>query len=124
MTNKEQELFFDNMVSQMKTIMSKKSKDYAGDDVDTDKLSNFKLAGDICGIGGSLNCLSLIATKVARLGVLLNSKQVPNNESIMDSVLDLANYTVLLAMILDDKVVKETDTNEVIELRKYLWKAK
>jgi hypothetical protein len=45
----------------------------------------------------------MIATKVARLGVLLNSESKPNNESVRDSVLDLANYAVLLDMILSDK---------------------
>jgi len=46
--------------------------------------------------------LNLIATKVARLGVLLNSDKKPNNESIEDSVLDLANYSVLLSMIINE----------------------
>jgi hypothetical protein len=40
---------------------------------------------------------------VARLGVLLNSDKTPNNESVLDSVLDLANYSILLSMILKDK---------------------
>ena len=37
--------------------------------------------------------------KIARLGVLLNSKESPKNESVNDSILDLANYALLLAMI-------------------------
>ena len=73
------------------------------DQANTDRLSNFKLAGGICGLKAEQNCLSLIATKVARLGVLLNSDKAPNNESIQDSVLDLANYSILLSMILNDK---------------------
>ena len=44
----------------------------------------------------------LIATKVARLGVLLNSDNPAKNESIDDSILDLANYSVLLGMILSE----------------------
>lgn len=79
--------------------MFKKSEDYANED----RLSNFKLAGTIAGGSAEINCLNLIATKVARLGVLLNSGKAPNNESILDSVLDLANYAVLLNMILIDK---------------------
>lgn len=98
MTIQEQETFFKEFTDKMANIMLKKGNDYANED----RLSNFKLAGNICGIKPEQNCLSLIATKVARLGVLLNTEQV-NNESIEDSVLDLANYSVLLAMILNER---------------------
>jgi hypothetical protein len=93
-----QEQVFHETVEEMRGIMFRKGDDYAN----TDRLSNFKLAGAICGLTAEQNCLSLIATKVARLGVLLNSKGTPQNESIDDSLLDLANYTVLLRMIRQD----------------------
>ena len=83
----------------MRKILLSKGDDYAN----KDRLSNFKLAGNISGLNAKLNCLSLIATKVARLGVLLNSQKDPNNESVQDSVLDLANYAILLSMILEDE---------------------
>ena len=105
MTQEEQKAFFNNFVNTMREVMIFKGMDYSNQD----KLSNFKLAGDICGIGAELNCLSLIATKVARLGVLLNAKNAPNNESIQDSILDLANYTLLLAMILKDNEIETID---------------
>ena len=98
MKKQEQEEHFDRMVSAMKDTLIKKGNDYANED----RLSNFKKAGSICGLKPELNCLSLIATKVARLGVLLNSENSPNNESIRDSILDLANYAVLLDMIVSD----------------------
>ena len=82
----------------MRNTLLNKGDDYAN----TDRLSNFKLAGGIAGGNAKINCLNLIATKVARLGVLLNSKDAPKNESINDSVLDLANYAILLSMILKD----------------------
>ena len=90
---------FDNTVSKMKEIMFKKGNDYSNED----RLSNFKLAGNITGVGAKLNCLNLIATKVARLGQLLNKNTPPNNESIEDSIIDLANYTLLLSMIIQDE---------------------
>jgi len=99
MTKEEQVVHFDNMTTRMRDILTKKGNDYAN----VDRLSNFKLAGGITGLSPELNCLSLIATKVARLGVLLNSTEHPNNESIEDSVLDLANYSILLSMILNDR---------------------
>lgn len=102
MTKENQQLHFTEITEQMKSILLSKGDDYAN----ADRLSNFKLAGNICGLNPELNCLSLIATKVARLGVLLNSTSKPNNESIQDSVLDLANYALLLSMILKDNQPK------------------
>jgi len=97
-----QQKHFTEITEQMKSIMFSKGNDYANED----RLSNFKLAGQIAGLTPELNCLSLIATKVARLGVLLNNNNTPNNESIQDSVLDLANYSLLLSMLLKDKESK------------------
>lgn len=106
MTKEEQEKHFNQITEQMRTILLSKGDDYAN----TDRLSNFKLAGNISGLNAELNCLSLISTKVARLGVLLNSDKTPNNESVLDSVLDLANYSILLSMILRDKEKQVTVT--------------
>jgi hypothetical protein len=97
-----QEQVFNETIEEMRGIMFRKGDDYAN----TDRLSNFKLAGAICGLTAEQNCLSLIATKVARLGVLLQSNGTPQNESIDDSLLDLANYTVLLRMIRQDGSLK------------------
>lgn len=99
MTIDQQHRHFERMINRMAEVMMSKGNDYAN----TDRLSNFKTAGAIVGVSPEINCLSLIATKVARLGVLLNSKEAPNNESIRDSVLDLANYAVLLDMLLSEK---------------------
>jgi hypothetical protein len=101
MTQQEQLKHFEALTLEMKQILFKKGNDYAN----TDRLSNFKLAGAICGLTAERNCLSLIATKVARLGVLLNTENKPNNESIHDSIVDLVNYSVLLSMIMEDNRV-------------------
>ena len=98
MTKQQQEVVFDNMVAEMRKVMLGKGDDYANED----RLSNFRLAGNICGVTPELNCLNLIATKVARLGVLLQGKE-PKNESVQDIILDLSNYSVLLNMIIVDK---------------------
>ena len=98
MTKQEQQQFFDEYVNKMREVLLNKGDDYAN----ADRLSNFKLAGLIAGGNAKTNCLNLIATKVARLGVLLNSNDEPKNESVSDSILDLANYSMLLAMIDDE----------------------
>lgn len=98
-TLKDQEKYLEEQFKQIKNVQLKKGNDYANED----RLSNFKLAGSICGLKPEINCLSLIATKVARLGVLLNSDGEPNNESVEDSILDLQSYSLLLGMILSKK---------------------
>lgn len=97
----EQLKSFDSLVFRLKDTIISKGSDYAGED----KLSNFKTAGANCGISPEQQCLSLIATKVARLGTLFNKEdRHPLNESIEDSVKDLINYGILLYMILEEKV--------------------
>lgn len=99
MTREEQQKSFDDFMDKMCATMFIKAEDYAG----ADRLSNFKQAGAICGLSPEQHCLAMIATKVARLGQLLSSGKEPNNESIDDSILDLANYAVLMKMIREDK---------------------
>lgn len=98
MNQKEQELHFNQMVETMRSIMLKKGNDYSN----VDRLSNFKYGGGIIGISPEQHCLALIATKVARLGNLLSSGKTPDNESVDDSIVDMANYSLLLSMIVAD----------------------
>jgi hypothetical protein len=102
MNIEEQDKAFETMVCIMKQTLMKKGNDYAN----TDRLSNFKQAGAIVGIKPEQVALNLIAIKVARLGVLLNADYQPFNESVKDSVLDLANYAILLDMIIQDTAKK------------------
>jgi len=88
----------DELYEQMKSVLALKGSDYATADV----LHNFKAAAAICRITPEVQCLSLIATKVSRLGVLLSGTE-PKNEPVADSVLDLINYAFLLSCILEDK---------------------
>lgn len=98
MTLEQQQKVFQDFIKSAEETLFRKGNDYAGED----RLSNFKLAGSICGLSPEQNCLSLIATKVARLGQLLQGK-TPSNESIDDSILDLANYAILLKMLVVER---------------------
>lgn len=110
MTIDVQQEHFEQFVESMRQIMFRKGNDYAN----TDRLSNFKLAGAICQMTAEQNCLSLIATKVARLGVLLEQNHTkPLNESIDDTLTDLANYAVLLSAIRADRAAEENPTVKV-----------
>jgi hypothetical protein len=99
MTEAQQTVHIAEFFNKMEKTILSKGNDYANED----RLSNFKLAGAISGMTAEQNCLSLIATKVARLGVLLKSNKPAENESISDSLLDLANYAVLLDQIRKDR---------------------
>ena len=98
MNIEDQKQHINTFFKRQKEILTSKGNDYANED----RLSNFKLAGTICQLTPEQNCLSLMATKVARLGVLMNGPS-PSNESIRDSIIDLANYCVLLDELIEDK---------------------
>lgn len=99
MTKDQQEAFYDRYVAELRDILLNKGDDYAN----ADRLSNFKQAGAMAGISAKQNCLSLIATKVSRIGNLIATDNIVKNESVQDSVKDLINYGVLLAMILEEE---------------------
>lgn len=120
MTREQQQKLIKECFEQRMEIMRKKSEDYSnGQDV----LSNFKGSGANIGLTAEMQILSLIATKVARLGVLLNSNKVPENESIDDSIKDLANYTDLLYCAVNEGKAKSqsildklTDESKIINI--------
>lgn len=91
MTNENQIELFEEFTNKQKDILLKKRNDYANEDV----MSNFKQVGFITDLKPEQSILVLIATKVARLGNLLSGKE-PKNESIDDTIIDMANYCFLL----------------------------
>ena len=95
MTKDKQLELFDEYTNKLRQLIQSKGDDYAGED----RLFNFKHSGELTGRSGSQHCLSMIATKVSRLTTLLGDGIQPNNESIIDSCLDGANYFFLLAML-------------------------
>jgi hypothetical protein len=58
--------------------------------------------------GGALNGLIVrIHDKISRIKHLTESKVEPNNESLRDSYIDLANYALIALMVLDGTWPKE-----------------
>lgn len=108
MTFEQQEKLFSKFTEEQRAIMFKKGNDYAG----ADRLSNFKVTGAITQLSAEQAALQMIATKVARLGVLLQPGKVANNESIDDSVVDLANYAFLLVCLLRERVIESEGLKE------------
>lgn len=60
--------------------------------------------------GGPLNGLTVrLYDKIARLNNLLQTGATPENESLRDTFVDIANYGVIGVMILDDTFPKSKD---------------
>lgn len=54
--------------------------------------------------GGALNGLRVrIHDKLARINNLYDSGSTPENESLRDSFIDMANYAIIALLVLDDK---------------------
>ncbi len=54
--------------------------------------------------GGALNGLRVrMHDKLSRINHLIDSGATPENESLRDSFLDLANYSIIAMMVLDGK---------------------
>lgn len=54
--------------------------------------------------GGPLNGLRVrMHDKLARINHLIDTGATPENESLRDSFLDLANYSIIAMMVLDQK---------------------
>ena len=47
--------------------------------------------------------LTRIKDKVHRIANLLDNKDAPNNESIADNCMDIANYGLILSLLAEDK---------------------
>lgn len=84
----------EQMLSDCARIMKSKRADYSSDGIH----QNFERSEQIIGwFSHDIDKVyaTLVTTKLARLAVLLSSKNKPNNESIEDSFKDLVNYCAL-----------------------------
>ena len=79
-----------NYTDAMAELLIRKQKDYGP--------KNISLAP-----GGPLNGLRVrMFDKLARINNLLESGKTPENESLQDSFIDLANYSIIAMMVLDN----------------------
>jgi hypothetical protein len=95
---------FESILIKMVETHRRKRQDYSGD---FGPLSNFEDTGRQLQLTAGHAVEALIATKQARLRVLLpklwrNGSHTPANESILDTLMDRAVYAVLAAEIWND----------------------
>jgi len=83
--------FVKNKFIEAETILLKKQDDYGP--------TNISRAP-----GGALNGLRVrMHDKIARINHLIDNGATPKNESLRDSFLDLANYSIIAMMVLDEE---------------------
>lgn len=87
------------MLDKEQELLQSKGQDYAKD---TDIFSAFKFVDTIVAhavdsgmVGEDLSFVTLISTKLARMIELCSSGKVANNESKLDTCVDMANYATL-----------------------------
>ena len=82
---------FQQAINTIIEIHNKKAKDYSEE---SDPFSNFKTAASMAGVDVAVVFDTLIGIKQARL-INLRGEKTPLNESIADTILDRAVYSVL-----------------------------
>jgi len=100
MNSKELIYRFKEETERMVSIIEKKNNDYASN---TDAFSNFKFCSDFAGCSVEQVFSVFLAVKFARLKELLNGKEA-KNESIDDTLIDLANYCILYKIYRDENI--------------------
>ena len=80
-----------NKYNEAEKLLLKKHKDYGPKNISGSP-------------GGALNGLRVrIHDKLARINNLYDSGSTPENESLRDSFIDMANYAIIALLVLDDE---------------------
>lgn len=89
---------FDKLIQEIHALHESKNSDYAAD---ADPLSNLRRA-EAFGVPAWKGVLVRLTDKWSRIEQLANGK-TPKNESLRDSLIDNAVYSLLCVLLLDEK---------------------
>lgn len=89
--------FIQGVAEELKVTLAGKNEDYAPGD----EFSNFEQAADFAGVDTFHLIMGQIGIKLTRIENLHKNAFLPNNESLRDSLVDLAGYSVIAAAWLD-----------------------
>lgn len=104
MTRNELLKEFQKFTAKMQATMAAKNQDYAGDNVDDDPFFNFSLVEKIGISSTEVGMLTRMSDKLARISNFIKTETVAvKSESVVDTAQDLAVYSILLALYLQDK---------------------
>lgn len=108
MTKKEYVEFHEAACARMVAITKTKNADYAG--AGDDPFANFRQIGALIQTPGviEIGFLTRMSDKMSRIGSFIaNGTLAVKDESVEDTLLDLANYCILFAGYLRSKKVQE-----------------
>ena len=94
---------FEKITSQMLDITRAKNSDYAGSRGDTDAFANFRVVEHYGITDAETGILTRMSDKFARIASLLKREAKVKDESIEDTLIDLANYSIILILYLRAK---------------------
>lgn len=89
---------FDVVLDEIRELNQRKRNDYA---TNQDPFSNFKDSSHQVGVTPGVSVEVLIATKQSRLRQLLGSGREAANESVRDTLLDRAVYSIIALAMYD-----------------------
>jgi hypothetical protein len=92
---------FDHQLIKMRALHRKKRSDYANEDNIYKNFDEVSRNVPIDDYDAFMDCFTMILRKIKRISNLINegTTKQPQNESFEDSLIDLANYCVLLCGI-------------------------
>jgi len=88
---------FKDVLDEMYEVAKKKNADYTGGG---DPFANFKLS-PAYGVPVSRGFLVRMSDKMSRVSALIDKDPAVTGESISDSLLDLANYAILMRLYME-----------------------
>jgi hypothetical protein len=92
---------FEAKLIEMALLNKQKRADYAADD---NPFSNFEESAAQTNTSPTMTCEVLIATKQSRLRRLMSTGKDPQNESVRDTILDRAVYSVIALALYDKQI--------------------
>lgn len=98
--------FFDDTMGKMRKIMEAKNSDYAGQ-TDLDPFANFTRV-EVLGICKTeVGFLTRMTDKLCRIATFVKSGDLKvKDEAVTDTLLDLANYSILMAAYIKSRGVR------------------
>lgn len=92
------------VIEEMHDVCQKKNSDYCGGKSNTDAFANFRLVEVFNVTSAEAGIFTRLLDKMSRIAsYLTQGKLEVVNESVMDTLIDAANYCILLAAYLKSK---------------------
>ena|ERR1700761_8826226 len=101
MTKQELFDFHKQCTEKMLEISKKKNSDYTG--AGANPFANFEMVEHLGITSTEIGIMTRLSDKMSRLSSLLKKQNEVADESIEDTILDAANYLLILAAFLHDK---------------------